>query len=180
MNDSAPTFCYRHPNRETSLRCNTCDRFICASCAVHTPTGYKCPECIRERNRNFLQAYTTTTWYDYLVAPLVAGFLGFFATLLSSFIGFFIYFLLILGPLAGMYIARAVQWAVKRRRSKYLPLVATAGMVIGSLLTQLNTLLLVIFTGQIALLGSLLWPAIFILLAAATTYMRLAGIQINR
>ena len=180
MSESAPTYCYRHPDRETGLRCNSCDRHICASCAVHTPTGYKCKDCIRERNQNFIQAYTTTNWYDYLIAPLVAGFLGYLGTLLSSLVGFFIFFLLILGPLAGMYIARAVQWAVQRRRSKYLPLVATAAMVIGGLLTQLNTLIFFFFTREIAVLGSLLWPIIFIFLAATTTYMRLAGIQLNR
>jgi hypothetical protein len=39
--------CYVHPNRETSLRCNNCDRPICAACAIRTPTGYRCRECVR-------------------------------------------------------------------------------------------------------------------------------------
>ena len=184
MSDSAPTTCYRHPSRETTLRCNSCDRYICASCAVHTPTGYKCPECIRARNRNFLAAYTTASWYDYLIAPAVAGFLGFLGTLLSSLVGsigfFFIYFLIILGPLAGVYIARAVQWAVKKRRSKYLPIVAAAAVVIGGLLSKSATLIYLFATGDISVLLSLLWPGIFLLLAATTTYMRLAGIQLSR
>jgi hypothetical protein len=145
---------------------------------VHTPTGYKCPNCIRERNRSFNDAYTTTNWYDYLIAPVVAGFLGFLGTLLSSLVGFFIYFLLILGPLAGVFIARAVQWAVRRRRSKFLPLVSAAAVVIGGLLTQIFTLFAV-FSGNLGALVALLWPGIFIGLAAATTYMRLAGIQIR-
>jgi hypothetical protein len=180
VTESAPTYCYKHPTRETGLRCNTCDRYICASCAVHTPTGYKCPECIRERNKNFFAAYTTTNWYDYLIGPAVAGFLGFLGTMISSYIGFFIYFLIILGPLAGVYIARAVQWAVKRRRSKHLPIAATAAVVIGGLLSQWSTLFYLFLTRDISILVTILWPGIFIFLAAATTYMRLAGIQLNR
>lgn len=177
---SSPTVCYRHPDRETGLRCNKCNRYICASCAVHTPTGYKCKECIRDHNRAFDKAYTNTNWYDYLIAPLVAGFLGFVGTFLASQIGFFIYFLIILGPIAGVYIARAVQWAVKKRRSKYLPAVATGAVIAGGLLTQIFPLIIFFTTWQIAALGSLLWPGIFIFMAATTTYMRLAGIQINR
>lgn len=180
MTDTASTYCYRHPSRETALRCSSCERYICPSCAVHTPTGYKCPDCIKERNRNFLEAYTTTNWYDYLVAPFVAGVLGYLSTLISSYVGFFIYFLIILGPLAGVYIARAVQWAVKRRRSKLLPLVATAGLVIGGLLTQFYTFLYVFLSLDFSALASLLWPGIFLVLAASTTYMRLAGIHLNR
>jgi hypothetical protein len=144
---------------------------------VHTPTGYKCKECIRDHNRTFTKAFTTANWYDYLIAPLVAGFLGFVGTLIASRIGFFI---LILSPIAGVYIARAVQWAVKKRRSKYLPVVATAAVVVGGLLTQIIPLTFFFMTWELAWLGSLLWPGIFIFMAASTTYIRLAGIQINR
>ncbi|MBN9618250.1 MAG: rhomboid family intramembrane serine protease, partial [Actinobacteria bacterium] len=28
----APLRCYRHPNRETLIRCTRCDRPICADC----------------------------------------------------------------------------------------------------------------------------------------------------
>ena len=177
---SSPNYCYRHSSRETTLRCNTCDNYICPSCAVHTPTGYKCKDCIRDRNRDFNRAYTTANWYDYIIAPLVAGFLGFIGTLIASEIGFFIFFLLILGPIAGTYIAKAVQWAVQKRRSKYLPYIATAGVIVGGLLTQISTLRYIILTGELYWLSSLLWPAIFIILAAGATYMSLSGIRINR
>jgi hypothetical protein len=35
------------PDRETYLRCNRCERHICTSCAVLTPTGYRCKNCVR-------------------------------------------------------------------------------------------------------------------------------------
>lgn len=37
--------CYRHPNREATLRCSNCERPICTDCARDTPVGYRCPEC---------------------------------------------------------------------------------------------------------------------------------------
>ncbi|MBI5877126.1 MAG: rhomboid family intramembrane serine protease [Chloroflexi bacterium] len=40
-----PLYCYRHPERETLLRCARCDRPICAECQVRHPVGIRCPEC---------------------------------------------------------------------------------------------------------------------------------------
>ena len=41
-------FCYRHPDRETSLRCSRCNKAICVKCARHTTVGYRCPDCLYE------------------------------------------------------------------------------------------------------------------------------------
>src|SRR4030043_252957 len=45
--------CANHPNRETSLRCKRCNKPICASCAVLTPVGYRCRECVRGQQATF-------------------------------------------------------------------------------------------------------------------------------
>ncbi len=37
--------CYRHPNRETYVKCSNCLRPICTDCMVQTAVGIKCPEC---------------------------------------------------------------------------------------------------------------------------------------
>src|SRR5215218_10518827 len=42
-------FCYRHPNRETGVRCSNCERPICPACMTSTPVGMRCPECARQR-----------------------------------------------------------------------------------------------------------------------------------
>jgi hypothetical protein len=39
--------CYRHPNRQTALRCIECERPICVDCAVQGPVGFKCPDDAR-------------------------------------------------------------------------------------------------------------------------------------
>src|SRR4030043_298820 len=45
--------CANHPNRETSLRCKRCNKPICSSCAVLTPVGYRCRECVRGQQATF-------------------------------------------------------------------------------------------------------------------------------
>ena len=45
------TTCYRHPNRETGLRCSRCGRPICGECAVPAAVGQLCPDDARNRVR---------------------------------------------------------------------------------------------------------------------------------
>jgi membrane associated rhomboid family serine protease len=39
--------CYRHPGRETLVRCSSCERPICTDCMVTASVGMRCPECAR-------------------------------------------------------------------------------------------------------------------------------------
>ena len=50
---TAPIYCANHPAVETTLRCNRCGKPICAECAVRTPTGYRCKECVRGQQKIF-------------------------------------------------------------------------------------------------------------------------------
>jgi membrane associated rhomboid family serine protease len=50
--------CYRHPKRETYLRCVRCDRPICPECLREAPVGYQCPECVAEGRRTVRQSRT--------------------------------------------------------------------------------------------------------------------------
>ena len=45
---STAPVCYRHPSRETYIRCTRCDRPICPDCMHEASVGHQCPECVAE------------------------------------------------------------------------------------------------------------------------------------
>jgi Uncharacterized membrane protein (homolog of Drosophila rhomboid) len=40
--------CYRHPDRTSWTLCQRCGRTICPECQILTPSGVRCPDCVRE------------------------------------------------------------------------------------------------------------------------------------
>ena len=173
MSDQPTTlFCANHPSTETSLRCNNCEKPICAKCAVLTPTGYRCKECVQNQQKVF----NTASWYDYPIAFIIAGGLSFAGSLLIPVVGFFIIFI---APVAGVIIAEAVRKAIRRRRSKKLFLTAAIGALIGSLIT-LFPLLLNFWLGMgVRSIFGIVWPAVYAFTVTSTVYYRLRGINIR-
>lgn len=159
-------FCSYHPDRPTMLRCNRCERPICTSCAIKTPTGYRCKDCVRSHQKVF----DTAVWSDYLIGILIAGILAAIGSYISTFIGFFT---LLLAPAFGAFIAEAVRRTIQRRRSKQLFIWITVAAVTGSL----PILLMMILNLS---LFSIIWQAAYTFLMASTLYYRLSGIQIKR
>ncbi|MGD9954460.1 MAG: rhomboid family intramembrane serine protease [Candidatus Nanopelagicales bacterium] len=50
--------CYRHPDRETYIRCARCDRPICPDCMTSASVGFQCPECIDEGRKSVREVRT--------------------------------------------------------------------------------------------------------------------------
>jgi drug/metabolite transporter (DMT)-like permease len=109
---------------------------------------------------------------------VVAFILSVIGSYFVSMIGFFT---ILLAPLAGMGIAEAVRFVVRRRRARNLPiLVATAIFLGGILLLATNLIVNLLGSVQFGLasLLSLLWPVLYAILATSTAFYRLKGIRL--
>lgn len=166
-------YCYVHPNRETSLRCNNCDRPICASCAIRTPTGYRCRECVRGQQKVF----DTALWQDYVFGFVVAAALSALASFLATLVGGFGFFMLLIMSIAastaGIIIAEGVRLVTRRRRARPLFLTVAAGMILGALPVIGFQVLNLNVWGLIA-------QALYLVIAVPVMYSRLSGIQFFR
>jgi hypothetical protein len=174
MTESTTLYCYVHPNRETALRCNNCNRPICASCAIRTPTGYRCRECVKGQ----LKTFDTSEWYDYITGFITASLLSlvaaFLVTLISR-IGFFGWFLIAAGaPTAAVAITEGVRAVTRRRRSRALFITVAVGVVLGALPVILFQ---VFFSGNFF---GILFQVIYLVIAVPVVYSRLSGIQLFR
>ena len=173
MTESTTLYCYVHPTRETALRCNNCERPICAQCAVRTPTGYRCKECVRERQKTF----ETAEWYDFvfgfIIAAVLSAIAAFLVTLIGG-IGFFGWFLIAAGaPTAAVAIAEGVRRATNRRRSRALFITIAIGIVLGAL----PVILIQVLKGD---LFGIVFQVIYLIIATPVVYTRLSGIQLFR
>jgi hypothetical protein len=172
-------YCANHPNQETALRCNRCEKPICTRCAVLTPVGYRCRECVRGQQSVFESARV----YDFLIAGVVAALGVAVGVGLLSFIGFWG---LLLAPLVGGGLAEVVRWAVRRRRSRKMGVTIIAGGVLG-LAPHLTPALLTLTlaagggldagaVGRLAL--SAIWPILQGGLVISALYARTRGIHL--
>jgi hypothetical protein len=166
-----PMFCANHPGVETTLRCNRCEKPICPKCAVLTPTGYRCKECVRGQQKKF----DTAEWMDYVFGSIVAGLLSLLGSFLISLvggIGFIGWFLVVMAaPTAGAIIAETVRRVIRRHRSKALFITIITAVVLGAL----PMVLLHVITFD---LFGILFQGIYLFLVAPTVYYRLSGLQL--
>ena len=176
MADPETLFCYVHPDRETLLRCNNCERPICTKCAVLTPTGYRCKECVRGQQRSFETAGAS----DFILAPIVAAGLSLLGSFIVPFLGFFTIFL---APLAGTAIAEIITRITNRRRSKNLFYIIAGAVAAGALplvLIALFALVAGLRFGGFNLYGllPLTYRVVYLVMCTGSAYYRLSGIRL--
>ena len=107
-------YCSFHPDVETGLSCNRCEKYICPRCMVQTPVGARCRDCAQVRRLPTFDVkpgyYIRGSVAGVLVA-LVAGVI--WGILRAFFFGFFSW-LISVG--IGYLIGEAVSQAVNRKR----------------------------------------------------------------
>jgi hypothetical protein len=132
---SGALYCANHPSVETWLRCNKCNKPICTKCAVQTPVGFRCKECVRTQQAVYFNAerwdtpiaFALSAALTAIATPIVGGLLS-----IAGFFGLLIAFML--GSGAGSLLAQVIRRAINRRRGRYLGWAAVGGVVCGLLL----------------------------------------------
>jgi hypothetical protein len=119
-------FCYRHPDRETWVRCGRCDRPICPRCAMQGPVGFRCRDCGRPAF-DPLTSFTPAQAIGGLAVSVGGGLL---AALIASRIGFFS---IIVSYFAGGLIAEGVTRVTGYKRGQTMVAIVFGGIVAGSL-----------------------------------------------
>jgi hypothetical protein len=126
---SSTSYCARHSDTETNLRCGKCEALICPRCLVHGPVGIRCPECAGETR---LPTFDVT--WPFLARAMAAGLGlsiagGIIAGLLrQSFPLGLIESLLIVG--LAYVIGEGISLAVNRKRGRSLKYVAAGGVLV--------------------------------------------------
>ncbi len=162
-------FCTNHPQVETMLRCNKCNRPMCVRCVRLTDVGYRCKTCISGQQAVYFNAesldYPIAFGVGFIVCAIASPLTGLFLARLGYF-GLWISFLA--GSAAGGILAELIRRAIQRRRGRYLWAVAFGGILAGVLV---GNVALWIMTGIFPLLSLL--NLIFTGLALSAAYARL-------
>ncbi len=122
-------YCAVHPERDTELRCNRCERYMCVDCARRTPVGYTCRECARGHENRFYQG----SLLDYVLVAAVSAIGGAVTVLAAMLVGGFLILGFILGPAIGGGAAQLALQITGRRRGRHSGYVSAGSLFLGGL-----------------------------------------------
>jgi len=125
--DDGRMFCYRHPDRETWVRCGRCDQPICTRCAMQGPVGFRCKECGKLKN----DPMTSFTPTQLLLGGLMAIAGGAIVAFIGGQLGFFT---IIIGFFGGGLIADIVMRFTGYKRGPVMVTLLLGGIALGTLL----------------------------------------------
>ena len=123
--------CFRHPERETYVRCGRCERPICSPCSMQGPVGLRCRDCGRpgpDPLTRLSPAQLAAGMAVGLGGGTVAGYLGLQMGFLLS---------LCAGPFVGALIGEGVMRATGYKRGTLVRALIVGGIVGGLLLAAL-------------------------------------------
>jgi hypothetical protein len=107
---------------------------MCSRCAVRTPVGYRCKQCVHQQQDVFYSA----SQRDYIIAAVVSLVLSVPAAYILMRMGLFL--IIFLAIPAGGLIGEAVHRAVSRRRGRYLWIAAGVAIALGTVIAILLTI----------------------------------------
>jgi hypothetical protein len=122
--DDDQLFCYRHPDRETRIRCGRCERPICTRCAMQGPVGFRCKTCGTLAN----DPLTTIRPTQGVLGLAVSFGLGLVAAFIAGRIGFFS---IIVSFIAGGFIAEAITRVIGWKRGTAILVIVLGGIIAG-------------------------------------------------
>jgi hypothetical protein len=125
--DDGRLFCYRHPNRETWVRCGRCDRPICPQCAMQGPVGFRCKTC----GKPAYDPLTSLKPGQAVAGGLVAVGAGTLGGLIGLQLGFFI---IIVGFFAGGLISDLVMRFTGFKRGPVMASILLGGIAVGTII----------------------------------------------
>ncbi len=170
---TAPVYCINHPNTETLLRCYRCGNPVCIKCVRRTPVGLLCKQCLSNQQAGF---YTATP-LDYVLTLAIGGVLGLIAGAIAGVLGGLWFISIFYAPAAGGVMAEAIRFVIRKRRGRYIGLLAAALVVLGAIVAVEGfPILAALATGQFSILGRSLFNIglwIYLVLAPSTVYARL-------
>ena len=150
-------YCALHPKRDTGLRCNRCDRYMCVDCAKRTPIGYTCRECVRGHENRFYQG----TLVDYALVAAVSALGGALTVFVTLLVGGFLILGFILAPAIGGTSAQIALQITARRRGRQSGFVSAGALLIGGIAAG------ILLTGAVGV-----FTLLYLALACSTAFAR--------
>ena len=127
LTEPQPLHCYRHPDRETYVRCGRCDQPICMGCAMQGPVGMRCKTCGKPARDALASLRPSQIAVGFLVAGGVAGAVGYFGAQFG-------WFMIVVGFFAGTLIAEALDRTIGIKRGPRILAIAVTGILVGGLI----------------------------------------------
>jgi hypothetical protein len=124
LTEPQPLHCYRHPERETFVRCGRCDQPICMSCAMQGPVGLRCKTCGKPSRDALASIRPDQVAIGLIVAGGIGAAVGYFGAQFG-------WFMIVVGFFAGTLIAEALDRTIGIKRGPRIVAIALTGIVVG-------------------------------------------------